>query len=72
MGSYAFTKNHTFNIDDLKRNIKGTSLEKNLKQFVNFIDNEVNPETNKDYLYSLKQIIEIVIGKKEKNKYLNV
>ncbi len=60
------------NIDDLKKNIKGTSLEKNLKQFVNFIDNEVNPETNKDYLYSLKQIIEIVIGKKEKNKYLNV
>jgi len=56
----------------LKKNIKGTNLEKNLKQFVNFIDNEVNPETNKDYLYSLKQIIEIVIGKKENNKYLNL
>jgi len=60
------------NVDDLKKNIKGTSLEKNLKEFVNFIDNEVHPTTNKDYLYSLKQIIEIVMGKKENNKYLNL
>ena len=60
------------NIDNLKKFIKGTQIEKNLSQFVNFIDNEVNPINNKDYLYSLKQIIEIVIGKKEKNKYLNI
>ena len=58
------------NIENLKNIIKGTQLEKNLKQFINFIDNEVNPVNNKDYLYSLKQIIETVIGKKEKNKYL--
>jgi hypothetical protein len=58
------------NIDNLKEYIKETQLEKYLKQFINFIDNEVNPENNKDYLYSLKQIIETVIGKKEKNKYL--
>ena len=55
---------------NLKEYIKGTQLEKNIKQFINFIDNEVNPETNKDYLYSLKQIIEMIISKKEKNKYL--
>ena len=60
------------NIDNLKKYIKGTQIEKNLPQFVNFIDNEVNPVNNKDYLYSLKQIIETVIGKKEKNKYLNI
>lgn len=59
------------NIENLKEYIKGTQLEKNIKQFINFIDNEVNPVTNKDYLYSLKQIIEIVISKKEKNKYLS-
>ena len=58
------------NIENLKEYIKETQLEKNIKQFINFIDNEVNPETNKDYLYSLKQIIEMIISKKEKNKYL--
>lgn len=58
------------NIENLKEYIKGTQLENNIKQFINFIDNEVNPETNKDYLYSLKQIIEMIISKKEKNKYL--
>ena len=57
------------NIENLNEYIKGTQLEKNIKQFINFIDNEVNPETNKDYLYSLKQIIEMIISKKEKNKY---
>ena len=58
------------NIENLKEYIKGTQLEKNIKQFINFIDNEVNPETNKNYLYSLKQIIEMIISKQEKNKYL--
>ena len=58
------------NIENLKNIIKGTQIEKHLKQFINFIDNEVNPINNKDYLYSLKQIIETVLGKKEKNKYL--
>lgn len=58
------------NIENLKEYIKGTQLEKHIKEFINFIDNEVNPETNKDYLYSLKQIIEMIISKKEKNKYL--
>lgn len=60
------------NIENLKEYIKGTQLERNLKSFINFIDNEVNPASNKDYLYSLKQIIETVMGKKEKNKYLQL
>ena len=51
------------NIENLKNIIKGTQIEKHLKQFINFIDNEVNP-------ISFKQIIETVLGKKEKNKYL--
>jgi hypothetical protein len=58
------------NIENLKNIIKGTQIEKHLKQFINFIDNEVNPINNKDYYYSFKQIIETVLGKKEKNKYL--
>lgn len=58
------------NIENLKNYLKGTQLNKYLKSFINFVDNEVNPDNNKDYLYSLKQIIETVMGKKEKNKYL--
>lgn len=58
------------NIDDLKKYLHNTQLEKNLKEFINFIDNDLEPSTTKDYLYALKQVIEVIIGKKEKNKYL--
>jgi hypothetical protein len=58
------------NIDNLKTYIKGTQLESNLMEFCNFIDNDIEPQQTKNYLYSLKQIIEMVIGKKENNKYL--
>ena len=59
------------NIDNLKTYIKGTQLESNLIEFCNFIDNDIEPEQTKDYLYSLKQIIEMVIGNKSKtNKYI--
>ena len=59
------------NIDNLKTYIKGTQLESNLMEFCNFIDNDIEPQQTKDYLYSLKQIIEMVIGNKSKtNKYI--
>ena len=59
------------NIDNLKKYIKGTQLESNLMEFCNFIDNDIEPQQTKDYLYSLKQIIEMVIGNKSKtNKYI--
>ena len=58
------------NIDNLKTYIKGTQLESNLIEFCNFIDNDIESQQTKDYLYSLKQIIEMVIGNKSKtNKY---
>lgn len=60
------------NIDNLDKLLNNTELKKNLKEFINFIDNDIEPQSNKDYLYSLKQIIEVVIGKKEKNIYLNL
>ena len=57
-------------IDNLKKYLHNTQLEKNLKEFINFIDNDLEPSNAKDYLYSLKQIIELVIGNKIKsNKY---
>ena len=60
------------NIDNLNKLLNNTELKINLKEFINFIDNDIEPQSNKDYLYSLKQIIEVVIGKKEKNIYLNL
>lgn len=50
------------NIEFLKEVIQGTFLQHQLRQFVNFIDNEVTPSSNKDYLYVLKMIIEQCMG----------
>ena len=59
------------NIDNLKTYIKGTQLELNLCEFINFVDNDIEPIKDKDYVYILKQIIEMVIGNKSKtNKYI--
>ncbi len=58
-------------IDNLKKLLHNTELKKDLKEFINFLSNDLEPHNNKDYLYELKQVIEIVIGKKEKNKYLD-
>ena len=58
------------NIDNLKTYIKGTQLESNLSEFINFVDNDLEQIKDKDYVYILKQIIEMVIGNKSKtNKY---
>lgn len=58
------------NIDNLKKYIKGTQIEANLESFINFVDNDLEPQQNKDYIYVLKLIIEMIIGNKSKtNKY---
>lgn len=56
---------------DIEELIKGTTLEKNLVQFINFIDNDVKiTQSNKDYIYNLKLILDTVIGNKSKdNKF---
>lgn len=59
------------NLDNLKKYIKGTQIESNLQEFINFVDNDLEPQLNKDYIYILKLIIEMVIGNKSKtNKYI--
>lgn len=59
------------NIDNLKKYIKGTQIESNLQEFINFVDNDLEPQLNKDYIYVLKLIIEMIIGNKSKtNKYV--
>lgn len=61
------------NIDNLKKYLKDTQLELNLQEFINFVDNDLEPIKDKDYVYILKQIIEIVIGNKSKtNKYSKI
>ena len=59
------------NIDNLKKLLHNTELKKDLKEFINFLSNDLEPQNNKNYLYELKQVVEVVIGKKEKNKYLD-
>ena len=61
------------NIDFLRKEIKDTLLEQNIKEFINFVDGTVeDTDKNKDYIYVLKQIIELVINNYSKNnKYIN-
>ena len=58
-------------VKDVQELIKGTKLEKNLIQFINFVDNDIKQkEQNKDYIYNLKKILDIVSGNKsDENKY---
>ena len=59
------------NIDKLKSYVKGTQIESNLQEFINFIDNDLEPIKDKDYIYILKQIIELIISNKTKsNKFI--
>ena len=49
--------------------IKGTFLETQINQFVNFIENDLIPNENKNNLYSLKKIIDRILFDKT-NKYI--
>lgn len=58
-------------INDIKQILSGTLLEKNLREFVNFVYNDVKNIDNKDYIYCFKKIIDIVSGNKSfDNKYI--
>lgn len=60
----------TISVDEIKNTIKNTELEKNLKQFINFIDGDVH-DSDKDYYYVLKKIVETVSANKStENKYI--
>lgn len=55
---------------DIEKYLEGTSLLDNLKEFVNFIDDDIHVNELKDYLYKMKQIIEMTLNNKSiKNKY---
>ena len=50
------------NIDNLKKYLKDTQLELNLQEFINFIDNDLEPIKDKDYIINYKK------GKEEYNQ----
>lgn len=62
---------HIININKLKTYIEETeSLKTHLNEFVNFVDNDIYADKEKDYFQKLKSILEQVIANKsKKNKY---
>lgn len=54
----------------IEKYLEGTSLYNNLREFVNFMNDDINVVEIKDYIYKFKQIIETALNNKsEKNKY---
>lgn len=63
-------KQNGINVKNVEKYLEGTSLYDNLKEFVNFIDDDINVDDLKDYFYKMKQIIETTLNNKSKgNKY---
>ena len=60
-------KKGNFNIKDIEENLQGTSLYDNLKEFVNFILDDLELNKDKDYIYQLKKILESAKNNKSKN-----
>lgn len=62
---------HVININKLKEYIGQTkSLKEHLSEFVNFVNNDIEADTENDYYNKLKSILEQVIADKSKrNKY---
>lgn len=53
--------------DDVKKLIDNTTLLKShLKEFVNFIDNDINAPLDKDYYQKMKSILDIVLANKSR------
>ncbi len=48
-----------------------TKLKQHLKEFINFVSDEVNIKADKDYIYQFKELLKILIGNKsDQNKYI--
>ena len=65
---------HVININKLKTYIDETNIFKiHLHEFINFVDNDIYANTEKDYYNKLKSILEQVIANKSKqNKYIKM
>jgi hypothetical protein len=67
-------KDHIININKLKTYIDETNIFRtHLCEFINFVDNDIYANTEKDYYNKLKSILEQVIANKSKqNKYIKM
>lgn len=62
-----------FNQKEIDKALENTSLYKDLREFVNFIYDDLDINKEKDYLYNFKKIIESIINNKSKeNKYISI
>lgn len=62
-----------FTIDDLEDELNKTKyLKSQLEKFINFIDNDIKPVKEKNYIQILKDIIlQVLNNKSDKNPYMN-
>ena len=62
-----------FTIDDLEDEMNKTKyLKSQLEKFINFIDNDIRPVKEKNYIQILKDIIlQVLNNKSNKNPYIN-
>ena len=62
-----------FTIDDLEDELNKTKyLKSQLEKFINFIDNDIKPVKEKNYVQILKDIIlQVLNDKSNKNPYIN-
>ena len=61
------------NQKQIETELENTSLYKDLREFVNFIYDDLDINKEKDYLYNFKKIIESIINNNSKeNKYISI
>lgn len=65
-------QDENFTIDDLKDELNKTKhLKSQLEKFINFIDNDIKPVKEKNYVQILKDIIlQVLNDKSDKNPYI--
>ena len=61
-----FGSQRSINVKELSTYIQNMSIYEHIREFVNFIDNDLDPETTKDYIYTFKNILEYVINNQSK------
>lgn len=66
-------RDENFTIDDLEDELNKTKyLKSQLEKFINFIDNDIKPVKEKNYIQILKDIIlQVLNNKSNKNPYIN-
>ena len=56
--------NQTVDVKELQKDLENTDFYSNIKEFVNFLYDDFDFNTEKDYIYQLKKIIEYIKSKK--------